>query len=158
MADSTTYQNQQTTSIGAVSDNIFAQIRKEQWDFMFNWIQIVPGYPFNQYWNIKRCHLYLNSKFEDSSQYNNRDKLFFNIVLPPCEVAMRMLNLDTKDIRLWPLEPKSYFKTHPYVPDRIRVVKQELGKNSLQQPYTISAAEKTDLTSNSTVQQLANPF
>ena len=27
-----------------------------------------------------------------------------------------------------PLAPKSYFKTHPYVPDRIREVKQELGK------------------------------
>jgi MAF protein len=26
-----------------------------------------------------------------------------------------------------PLQPRSYFKTHPYVPDRIRVVKQELG-------------------------------
>lgn len=28
-----------------------------------------------------------------------------------------------------PLQPRSYFKTHPYVPDRIRVVKQELGEN-----------------------------
>ncbi len=28
-----------------------------------------------------------------------------------------------------PLQPKSYFKTHPYVPDRIRVVKQELGES-----------------------------
>ena len=28
-----------------------------------------------------------------------------------------------------PLMPKSYFKTHPYVPDRIRVVKQELGES-----------------------------
>ncbi|MEW6075440.1 MAG: Maf family nucleotide pyrophosphatase [Candidatus Omnitrophota bacterium] len=27
-----------------------------------------------------------------------------------------------------PLRPKSYLKTHPYVPDRIRVVKQELGE------------------------------
>jgi len=27
-----------------------------------------------------------------------------------------------------PLMPRSYFKTHPYVPDRIRVVKQELGE------------------------------
>ncbi len=27
-----------------------------------------------------------------------------------------------------PLKPKSYFKTHPYVPDRIRVVKEELGE------------------------------
>jgi len=28
-----------------------------------------------------------------------------------------------------PPRPKSYFKTHPYVPDRIRVVKQELGES-----------------------------
>jgi MAF protein len=28
-----------------------------------------------------------------------------------------------------PLRPKSYFRTHPYVPDRIRVVKQELGES-----------------------------
>lgn len=27
-----------------------------------------------------------------------------------------------------PERPKSYFKTHPYVPDRIRVVKEELGE------------------------------
>ena len=27
-----------------------------------------------------------------------------------------------------PLQPISYYKTHPYVPDRIRVVKQELGE------------------------------
>ena len=27
-----------------------------------------------------------------------------------------------------PLQPRSYFKTHPYVPDRIRIVKQELGE------------------------------
>ena len=92
--------------------NIFATIRKEQQDFMYNWISIVPGYVFNQYMNIKRCHLYLNSKFEDGQFYNGREKIFFNIVLPPCEVAMRMLNVDTKNIRLWPLSPKSYFSTY----------------------------------------------
>jgi len=27
-----------------------------------------------------------------------------------------------------PLQPKIYFKTHPYVPDRVRVVKEELGE------------------------------
>ena len=27
-----------------------------------------------------------------------------------------------------PLKPKNYFKTHPYAPDRIRVIKQELGE------------------------------
>ncbi|MFA5114940.1 MAG: Maf family nucleotide pyrophosphatase [Candidatus Omnitrophota bacterium] len=34
-----------------------------------------------------------------------------------------------EDGRRKPLRPKSYFKTHPYVPDRIRVVKQEMGEN-----------------------------
>jgi predicted Zn-dependent protease len=27
-----------------------------------------------------------------------------------------------------PLQPIMYFKSHPYVPDRIRIVKQELGE------------------------------
>ncbi|MFA5144581.1 MAG: Maf family nucleotide pyrophosphatase [Candidatus Omnitrophota bacterium] len=42
-----------------------------------------------------------------------------------------MINFLTKlqDInRRRPLMPRSYYKTHPYVPDRIRVVKQELGE------------------------------
>jgi predicted Zn-dependent protease len=30
--------------------------------------------------------------------------------------------------RRGPLRPHNYYKTHPYVPDRIRVVKQELGE------------------------------
>ncbi|RKY30846.1 MAG: septum formation protein Maf [Candidatus Omnitrophota bacterium] len=33
-----------------------------------------------------------------------------------------------EDNRRKPARPKSYFKTHPYVPDRIRIVKQELGE------------------------------
>lgn len=104
---------QPTQSVsGSTQPSIFATIRQEQYDFMFNYISIVPGYPFNQYQNIKRCHLYLNSKYEGSSTINGREKLFFNVVIPPCEVAMRMLNLDTKNIRLWPMNPKSYFSTY----------------------------------------------
>ncbi len=110
-------------------ENIFSQIRKEQIDFMYNWISIVPGYPFNQYYTIKRCHLYLNSKYEDGAQYNGRDKIFFNIVIPPCEVAMRMLNIDTKNIRLWPLAPKSYFSTYLLEKEmRFWLKKHKLGK------------------------------
>jgi hypothetical protein len=104
--------NQDLNPIQGVATNIFSQIRKEQWDYMFNWIQIVPGYPFNTYWTIKRIHLYLNSRFEDATTFNGREKIFFNIVLPPCEVAMRMLNIDTKNIRLWPLNPESEFSTY----------------------------------------------
>jgi len=101
--------------------SIFAQIRAEQTDFMFNWISIVPGYTFNQYYTIKRAHLYLNSRYitgTDITQNNDltpqiesANRLFYNIVLPPCEVAMRMLNIDTKNIRLWPLNPESEFST-----------------------------------------------
>ena len=103
---------QQINPSQGVATNIFSQIRKEQYDYMFNFISIVPGYPFNTYWTIKRIHLYLNSRYEDASTYLGRDKIFFNIVLPPCEVAMRMLNIDTKNIRLWPLNPKSQFSTY----------------------------------------------
>lgn len=91
--------------------NIFSQIRQERSDFMYQFIQVVQGYPFNQYLNLKRIHLYLNSKYEDATQYNNRDKIFFNIVNYPCEVATKNLNVDTKDIRLQPLNEKSVFGT-----------------------------------------------
>jgi septum formation protein len=43
--------------------------------------------------------------------------------------AMITFLLKLQDInRRMPLQEKSYYKTHPYVPDRIRVVKQELGE------------------------------
>lgn len=41
-----------------------------------------------------------------------------------------------------PLRPKSYFKTHPYVPDRIRIVKQELGEKASFEDY-INIEENT---------------
>lgn len=123
--------------VGGMEHNIFAQIRKEQIDFMYNWISIVPGYPFNQYMMIKKCHLYLNSKFEDQSLYNNREKMFFNIVIPPCEVATRMLNVDSKNIRLWPMEPKSYFSTYLLEKE----LKQWLKKNKMGQILNSIAEE-----------------
>lgn len=98
--------------LGSVQETIYAQIRKEQNEFYDTSIQVVPGYSFNQYLTLKRAHLYLNSKYEDGTQYMGRDKLFFNVVVPPCEVAMRMLNVDTKNIRLLPMNPKSYFSTY----------------------------------------------
>lgn len=91
---------------------IFSQIRKENNDFFNSFIAPVPGYSFNQYETVKRCHLYHNSKFEDGAEYLGREKLFFNVVNPPCEVATKMLDIDTKDIRLWPMNPKSSFSTY----------------------------------------------
>lgn len=92
--------------------NIFAQIRVEKSDFLNNYVTIVPGYSFNQYHTIKRANLYLNSKFEDQDTYLNREKLFFNVTTPACEIAAKMLNVDTKDIRLLPMNPKTSFATY----------------------------------------------
>ena len=92
-------------------ENIFSIIRAENDAFYRNDIVVVPGYSFNQYNTLKRIHLYLNNKFEDSAMYLGREKLFFDVVTPPCEVATKMLNVDTKNIKLWPMNPKSYFST-----------------------------------------------
>ncbi len=108
-------------------ESIFSTIRKEATDFYDNFVSIVPGYSFNQNETLKRIHLYLNSKYEDGTQYLGRDKLFYNIVQAPCEVAMRMLNIDTKNIRLLPLNPKSYFSTYLLEKE----LKQWLKKNKL---------------------------
>lgn len=107
--------------------SIFSQIRKESDDFYDNYISVVPGFSFNQNETLKRINLYLNSKYEDGTQYLGRDKLFFNVVVPPCEVATRMLNIDTKNIRLLPLNPKSYFSTYLLEKE----LKQWLKKNKL---------------------------
>lgn len=95
-----------------MAENIFSQIREENDSFFNQSIAPVPGYSFNQYLMVKLCHLYYNSKYEDTNLYWNREKLFFNVVNPPCEVATKMLNVDTKNIRLWPLNQKSYFATY----------------------------------------------
>lgn len=94
------------------SPNIFSKIRQENDDFYHQYIQIVPGYTFNQYETLKRIHLYLASKFEKGGLYLGREKLFFNVVVPACEVAAKMLNVDTKDIRLIPQNAKSYFSSY----------------------------------------------
>lgn len=96
-----------------MGDTIFSTIRQEKTDFFTNYVPIVPGYSFNQYETLKRIHLYLNSKFENGDDtYYNREKLFFNVVVPACEVATKMLDVDTKDIRLLPQNAKSHFATY----------------------------------------------
>lgn len=95
-----------------MNNNIYSTIRKEASDFYDNSIEVVPGYVFNQYETIKRIHLYQNSRYETEDDFLGREKIFFNIVNAPCQVATRMLNIDTKNIRLYPNEPKSYYSTY----------------------------------------------
>jgi len=110
-----------------VPQNIFAQIRHESDQFLYNFISPVPGYAFNQYQTLKRIFLYLSNRYENGAYYLNREKLFFNIVTPAVEVATKMLNIDTKDIRLIPTNPESYFPTYLLEKE----LKQWLKKNEM---------------------------
>lgn len=91
--------------------SIYSTIRNEVDDFIYNNISVVDGYNFNQYETIKRIHLYLNSQFENGSFYNGREKIFFNIVKNRKDAVSRFFDVDTKDIKLMPLNPKSEFST-----------------------------------------------
>lgn len=93
-------------------ENIYAQIRYESDQFLYNFISPVPGYAFNQYQTLKRIFLYLSNRYENGSYYLGREKIFFNIVMPPVEVATKMLSVDPKNIKLIPTNPESYFPTY----------------------------------------------
>ena len=45
----------------------------------FNFIEVVEGYIFSSYWTIRRCHLYFNSQMQNKMDYQNRERIFFNI-------------------------------------------------------------------------------
>lgn len=92
--------------------SIYAQIRYEVDQFLYNFISPVPGYAFNQYQTLKRIFLYLSNRYENGAFYLGREKLFYNIVTPAVEVATKMLNIDTKNIRLIPTDAESYFPTY----------------------------------------------
>jgi len=93
-----------------MNNNIFAVVRQETDDFVNNYIEVVPGYSFSQYQTIKRIHLYSNDRFENGQTYMGRDKIFFNIVNNPTEVAATLLDFDTKNIKAYSRAPQSYDK------------------------------------------------
>lgn len=110
-------------------DNIFSTIRSEIDDFIYNSIEVVPGYLFNQYDTIRRCHLYLNSKFLDSANYQNKEKIFYNINKYRRDIAAKFLNIDTKDIRLWEMNPKSKWSTFIFEKElKLWMKKNKIGK------------------------------
>lgn len=90
---------------------IYATIRREWDDYINDDVEIVDGCSFNQYSTIKRIHLYHNAKFENPTYFDGREKLFFDVSRYRCEVASKTLNFDTKDIRLWPMNPTSEIGT-----------------------------------------------
>lgn len=85
-------------------ENIFAAIREERNDFLYNHIEIVPGLAFNQYATIKKAHKYYNSHY-NSGDYEDiggvsRKKVFYNISKWRADVATKMIDVDVKDFVL----------------------------------------------------------
>lgn len=92
-------------------NNIYSIIRSEIDDFLYNDIEPVPGWSFNQYQTIRKCHLYINSKFVDDSLYQGRKKIFNNLVRPVRDTAAKYVQFDTKDIRIKALNEVLPYKT-----------------------------------------------
>jgi len=93
------------------SINIFGVIRQEVNDFVNNYIEVVPGFNFNQYQTIKRNHLYVNSRFYDQSLFSGREKIFFNISTYRKDTAKYLVGLDTKDAKLEPADSTNEWAT-----------------------------------------------
>ena len=112
-------------------ENIFSLVRTLKDEFLNNYIEIVPGYTFNQYETVKKIHKYFNSQF-DGSQHETingvkRKKTFFNINKWRCMVATKMIDTDVKDFLIVANKPAVEEKVSLFR----RVVVQWLQKNKL---------------------------
>jgi hypothetical protein len=83
---------------------IFDAIRQERNDFLYNFVEIVDGYTFNQYNNIKKIHKYYNSHYYDADYETingiTRKKVFWNICKRRATIASKQIDIDTKDFLL----------------------------------------------------------
>lgn len=84
-------------------ETILGRIRREKEDFRTKSVRISPYYQFNQYKVLQKIELYLNSKFE-TGEFDDRGfkKYFYNVIIQPCEVATKEIDLDTKDVIVRP--------------------------------------------------------
>lgn len=121
--------------------NIFSIIRGEITDFLNNSIEVVPGYTFNQYNTIKRCHLYINGEYEDKTYYQGKPKIFNNLSRPTRDVWAKFLNVDTKDI-------KAISNSGPSTPYKTLLAQKELDyylkKNDFAQKFNDMADRVSD--------------
>ncbi len=100
-------------------ETIQSIVRKEIQDFIHNPITVVEGYEFNQYENVKKTHLYLNSRFYSGSNTNadqplvdgieraEDDRIFFQITTPRVKAVKRFFNIDIADVVLDEIDPQS---------------------------------------------------
>ena len=84
--------------------NIFDAVRQERQDFIYNYIEIVDGFTFNQYQTIKRIHKYYNGHYNDGDYETvngiTRKKVFWNIGKRRATIASKQIDIATKDFLL----------------------------------------------------------
>jgi hypothetical protein len=93
-----------------MNNNIFSQIRQEINNFIYNSIEVVPGWSFNQFETIKKINLYRASQFLDKTPISGLKKIFMNVVNFRAMVATKFLDVDMKDFRLIEKDYNSQFK------------------------------------------------
>ena len=93
-------------------------VRSEIQDFIHNSITVAQGYQFNQYENVKKIHLYENSRFYSGTstggkpliegyQEEEDKRLFFQVSSPRAKSVKRFFNIDVEDILLDEIDPQS---------------------------------------------------
>lgn len=97
---------------------LLKEINQEKTDFENKEITIVNGYTFNQKLTIERIYRLLNSKYADGDVDGEGDKkYFYNIVKNPCKVTTKMIDFDTKDIKILSASGGSSLTTWYYEKD-----------------------------------------
>lgn len=76
-------------------ENIFSLIKNYEESFLYQDVEIVEGYQFDQLETIKDIHLYYSGKFKSGQ---SDDKYFFNIVKHRVKNASKNFDIDSKDV------------------------------------------------------------
>jgi len=84
--------------------NIFETIRVERQDYLYNQIEVVPGYTFNQNSNIQKIHKYYNSHYNEGDYETingiTRKRVFWALGKRRATIATKQIDIDTKDFLL----------------------------------------------------------
>lgn len=92
------------------SDSVWGQIDNEISEWEYDHLDINPSFANTQKNIINLIDLYWMSKYRDTDlDSSGYKKAFFNIIMKPVEVASKMIDLDTKDIRIIAENDRSYY-------------------------------------------------
>ena len=90
--------------------SLWEVINKEKERYAQTLIRINPSFAPNQKDILTLIDHYWMNKFkEGENDSTGFKKAFFNVVVPPSEVAMKLLDLDTKDVQVIAEDGQSYY-------------------------------------------------